>query len=88
MGWSASYGVASYGRVYFEINRSGAQSLILGGRKIGVKILGVKNCSKNPGSIFGFPEKVSLFFCVFNLHNFLYNFPIPNINEKMAWTMP
>ena len=82
MGWSASYGVASYGRMYCEINRLGAQSHILGGRKIGVQILGVKNSSKKRGPIFGFPEKVSPFFCVFDLPNFLYNFPIPNIYEK------
>ena len=79
MGWSASYGVASYWRMCCKINRLGAQSDILGGRKIGVKISGLKTVQKNPGPIFGFPEKVSLFFCVFNLHNII---PIPNIIEK------
>ena len=37
MGWSASYGVASYWRMYCKISRLWAQSDVLGGRKNGVK---------------------------------------------------
>ena len=78
MGWSASYGVASYWRMCGKINRLGAQSDILGGTKIGVKYWGLKlRCSKTVS-----------FFVYFTFTIFSRIIPFLIFTKKMAWVSP